>query len=160
MVIYLNSAASMWFEIWEIVDPGQQNFDFSGQISEKFRFFQVISQNFDFSRQILKNFDFSRQIFEEFQFFSGNLKKIDFPGKTCSFSATSGKITLFLFKSHHFRTYFLYMIRYNNISRPVLDPCDSPRKSKAWMVATPQPPGLTPLSKLIHTHILCYRSLD
>src|SRR6218665_2407853 len=25
---------------------------------------------------------------------------------------------LFLFKSHHFRTYFLYMIRYNNIVRP------------------------------------------
>ena len=29
-------------------------------------------------------------------------------------------LILFLFKSHHFRKYFLYMTRYNNISRP---PC-------------------------------------
>jgi len=34
----------------------------------------------------------------------------DFPGKNWSFTAMSGQIILFLFKSHHFRTYFLYMI--------------------------------------------------
>jgi len=37
------TAASIWFKIWGVVEPGQKNFDFSRQISEKFRFFQVIS---------------------------------------------------------------------------------------------------------------------
>src|SRR6218665_3950057 len=47
--------------------------------------------------------------------FSGNFtRSVDFPGKTWPFTATSGQIILFLFKSHHFRTYFLCMIRYNN----------------------------------------------
>src|SRR6218665_3319963 len=51
-------------------------------------------------------------------------KKIDFPGTNCLFTAISGQIFLFLFKSHHFQTFFLYMIRYNNILRPVHDsPC-------------------------------------
>jgi len=65
----------------------------------------------------------------------------------CSFTAGSGQIILFLFKSHHFRTYFLYMIRYNNISRPprpLCDPpCDLPRPpaQNLW-VATPQPPRI------------------
>ena len=45
------------------------------------------------------------------------------------FTATFGQIIIFLFKSHHFRTYFLYMIRYNNISRPVHDPPATPRHS-------------------------------
>ena len=34
------TAASIWFEIWWVVDPGQQNFDFYRQISEKFQFFR------------------------------------------------------------------------------------------------------------------------
>src|SRR6218665_912143 len=38
--------ASIWFEM--VVDPGQQNFDFYRQISEKFQFFQTISQKFRF----------------------------------------------------------------------------------------------------------------
>src|SRR6218665_636267 len=59
-----------------------------------------------------------------------------------------------LFKSNQFRTYFLYMIRYNNISRPVHDSNDP----RATLPATPirppcpkyggrapQPPELTPL---------------
>ena len=41
-------------------------------------------------------------------------------------SIYSGQIILFLFKSNHFRIYFLYMIRYNNISRPVHDPNEPP----------------------------------
>ena len=56
----------------------------------------------------------------KFRIFQAN-KKINFPGKNCSFTATFGQIILFLYKSHHFWTYFLYMIRYNNISRPVHD---------------------------------------
>src|SRR6218665_32447 len=104
------TAASIWFEIWGVVDPGQKNFDFYRQIFEKFQFFQAILQkNIEFCRQISENFDFFRQ-----------LKKLDFQAKNCPFTATSGQIILFLFKSNHFRTYFLYMIRYN-ISRPVHD---------------------------------------
>src|SRR6218665_496564 len=72
-----------------------------------------------------KNFDFYRQISENFDFFR-QLKKFDLPSKHCPFTATSGQIILFLFKSNHFRTYFLYMIRYNNISRPVHDSNDPP----------------------------------
>jgi len=41
---YHSTAASIWFEIWGVVDPGQQNFDFSMQISEKFSLFQAILQ--------------------------------------------------------------------------------------------------------------------
>src|SRR6218665_1836317 len=65
-----------------------------------------------------KNFDFS-----------GKFKKFEFSGKNWPITATSWQIILFLFKSHHFRTYFLYMIRYNNISRPVHDPPPADRKS-------------------------------
>src|SRR6218665_1427509 len=60
---------------------------------------------------------------------------------------TLGQIILFLLKIHHFRTYFLYMIRYNNISRPVHDPPSTSRTlcPKSEGVTTPKPPGLTPL---------------
>src|SRR6218665_3104451 len=75
------AAASIRFEIWGVVEPGQKYFDFSRQISEKFRFFQVISlKNLDFSRKIsekfrflqaisLKKFHFSRHISQKFRFF-------------------------------------------------------------------------------------------
>src|SRR6218665_1378862 len=80
--------------------------------------------------------------------FPGKFRKnFDFPGKNWPFrpTATSGQIILFLFKSHHFRTYFLYMIRYNDISRLAQDPND--RLAQNLGVATPQPrsidaPGL------------------
>src|SRR6218665_3381286 len=42
------SAASIWFEIWGVVDPGQKHFDFSWQISEKFRFFRQFHKKFNF----------------------------------------------------------------------------------------------------------------
>src|SRR6218665_2280317 len=57
------TAASIWFEIWGIVDPGQTNFDFYRQISEKFQFFQAILQkSIEFCRQISENFDFFQAI--------------------------------------------------------------------------------------------------
>src|SRR6218665_3669472 len=81
--------------------------------------------------------------------FSDNLKKIEFPDKNSPFTATftPWQIILFLFKSQHFRTYFLYMIRYNNISRP---PCDPPRPlcSKSGGRDPLNPLGLTPLQKV------------
>src|SRR6218665_2203394 len=45
----VGAAASIWFEIWRVVDPGKQNFDFSNKFL----------RNFDFFRQFLKKFDFS-----------------------------------------------------------------------------------------------------
>ena len=34
----VGTAASIWFEIWRVVDPGQKNFDFSGKFSRNFDF--------------------------------------------------------------------------------------------------------------------------
>src|SRR6218665_1840497 len=96
--------------------------------------------NIEFSKQISENFDFFRQ-----------LKKLIFQAKKFPFTATSGQIILFLFESNHFRTYFLYMIRYNNISRPVNDPPATlpapPTRPPCpkYGGRDPQPPGLTPL---------------
>src|SRR6218665_2425977 len=66
--------------------------------------------------------------FPKISIFSGNFtQKIRFfQDKFSSFTATSGQIILFLFESHHFRTNFLYIISYNNISRPVHDPPTTP----------------------------------
>src|SRR6218665_3847993 len=61
------------------------------------------------------------------------------------FTATFGQIILFLFKSYHFRTHFLYMIRYNNISRPR----PPPPLPKIWWSRSPNPPGLTPLHPVL-----------
>src|SRR6218665_485839 len=78
---YAYTSASIWFEIWGVVDPDQNNFDFSRQISEKFRLAYTcnFTENIDFSRQIpekfrflqaisLKTFEFSRQISEKCRF--------------------------------------------------------------------------------------------
>src|SRR6218665_1900758 len=45
----------------------------------------------------------------------------DYPDKICHLQLNSGQIILFRLKSQHFRTYFLYMIRSNNVSQPVHD---------------------------------------
>src|SRR6218665_2036175 len=126
------------------------NFDFL----EKFRFFSGnFTNKLDLPRKSTKNFDFfwyfhkkilfSKQISEKNRFFRQFY---------WLFTAFFGQIILFLFKSHHFRTHFLYMIRYNNILRPVHDPttplrptqrlpCGPPTTpcSKSGGVATPQP---------------------
>jgi len=77
------SAASIWFEIWVVVDPGQQNFDFSMQISEKFWFFsRQFHKKFRFFRKISEKFRFLRQIFKKNRFFQANFWKIsNFSGK-------------------------------------------------------------------------------
>ena len=67
----VRAAASIWFEIWRVVDPGQQNFDFSNKFSRNFIFF----------RQFLTKIRFSRQIFKRFLFFQAHFWKISiFPG--------------------------------------------------------------------------------
>jgi len=79
------------------------------------------------------------QIFEKFQFFRQFY---------WLFTAISGQIILFLFKSHHFRTHFLYIIRYN-ILRPVHDPpATTPTTPPAQNLGgrdPHNPPGLTPI---------------
>ena len=50
------TAASIWFEIWKVVDPGPKNFDFYRQISEKFQFFQAILQKNRAYRVLQANF--------------------------------------------------------------------------------------------------------
>src|SRR6218665_196694 len=59
--------------------------------------------NFNFFRQFYKIISSFAGKFPKILIFSGN-KKIDFPSKKSPFTATSGQIILFLFKSHHFRT--------------------------------------------------------
>src|SRR6218665_1648929 len=78
---------------------GSTKFQFSRQVQTKFRFLQAIFLKISiFPGKFSKNFDFFRQIFEKFRFCQEILKKFDFPGKNCSFTATSGQIILFLFK--------------------------------------------------------------
>src|SRR6218665_2904252 len=84
-----------------------------------------------FPYKFSKNFNFTKKLT-----FPGK-----FPGKNWPFTATSGQIILFVFKSHHFRTYFLYTIRYNNISRPVHDHPYSPLP-KLWGSRPPQLPRI------------------
>src|SRR6218665_2979506 len=83
-----------------------KKFDFYTQISEKFQFFQAILQ---------KNINFCRQISEKFDFFR-QLKKFDFPSKKFSIYSYLWANYSISLQSNHFRTYLLYMIRYNNIS--------------------------------------------
>src|SRR6218665_1056256 len=118
-------AASIWFEIWEVVDPGQKNVDFYRQISEKFQFFQAILQkNIEFCRQISGNFDFFRK-----------LKKLIFQAKKVHLQLPLGKLFYFSLKVTTFEHTSLYMIRYNNILRPVHDSNDPP----ATLPSTPLP---------------------
>ena len=70
-------------------------------------------------------FRFSRKISEKFRFSK----------KNWLFTAISGQVILFLFRCHHFRTYLLYMIRYNKILPPVNDTHDPPAQN--LRVATP-----------------------
>ena len=94
--------------IWQRRQSGLKS-EGRGSGSNKFRFFQasfrknsVFSGNlkkFNFSGKFLKNFDF----FRELKIF------FDFTGTNWPFQSTSMQIILFLFKSHHLRTYLLYM---------------------------------------------------
>ena len=118
MTVLLRSStvASTCFEIWGVVGPGLR--------VKKISIFQGKIKKFDFS--------------------SNFTKKFDFPCINWSFTATSGQIIQFLFKSHHFQTYFLYMISYNNISRPPATLPTTPHDPliKILGVATPTAPRI------------------
>src|SRR6218665_1188317 len=102
------SAASIRFEIWGSWVRVKQISIFPG----------IFLENSDFFRQFHKKYDFT--------------------GNNWLFTATSGQIILFLFKSG-FQTYFLHMIRYNNISRPVHD-SPRPRHDPTNPLRPPRPP--------------------
>jgi len=89
---------------------------------KKFRFFQANFKKIHFSRQIPENFDFSCKNFRMTFFFGHSLQNFRLSRQNCHLQLNSGQIILLRLKSHHSRTYFLHMIRYKNVSRPVHDP--------------------------------------
>jgi len=143
----LYPAASISSEFWgswirvkklNFIGNFPKNFDFFRQFhKQNNRFFRA---NFRiFTGNFTKMFNFSRQISVKFRLFRQIHKKIRFSRKNWLFrpTAISGQIILFLFQSHHFRTYFLYIVRYNNILRPVHDPHDPPLRPT---LRPPRPP--------------------
>src|SRR6218665_2170171 len=69
-------------------------------LQANFQKFSLFSFNFTKEYRVLQ----AKLISENFDFFR-QLKRFDFQAKNCPFTATSGQIILFLFKSNHFRTY-------------------------------------------------------
>jgi len=132
LCVYHGAAAEIWFEIWGVMDPGKE-----------INFFQANwrTNNFDLSRQIDENFDYFQAKISEWPFFLAIYFKMSvYPDRIChlglGLQLNSSQIILYRLKSHHFRTYFLYMITYNNVSRP---PATTPRppSQKSWGVVTP-----------------------
>jgi len=99
-------------------DKFPNNFGFSGNFTKKIDFLLNFPKNFDFldyfkkidfsgqislkncSGNFTKNFDNSGQISEKFRYFRRFHRKFRF---NWLFTAISGQIILFPFKSHHFR---------------------------------------------------------
>ena len=70
---FYDAAASIWFEIWGVVDPGQKN-PFSRKILEKN---SIFSGNFTSKKSIFqgkfpKNFDFFHVISQKIPIFKAN----------------------------------------------------------------------------------------
>src|SRR6218665_4039142 len=130
---------------------------FSGNFTKNFYFLGHFTKRFDFLRKFAKHFYFFRQ-FKKIRFFQGKFpknfdflgnftKNFDFPGINWLFAAISGQIILFLFKSHHFLTYLLYMVRYMIFYAPSTIPTtphDPPAQNLGGS-RLPNPPHL-PLS--------------
>src|SRR6218665_1754424 len=132
-------AASIWFEIWGSWIRVKQISISTGKFPKNFNFF----------RQFYKRISSFAGKFPKISIFSGN-KKIDFPSKKVHLQLPLGKLFYFSSKVTTFEHTSLYMIRYNNISRPVHDSNDPP----ATLPSTPCPksggrdpqlPGLPPL---------------
>ena len=100
-----------------------KNFNFSRKIGKIFWFIQANCRKkiLIFPGKLMKNFDFSGKNFRMISFLIIYSKTSVYPDKICRLQLNSRQIILFRLKSHHFQTYFLYMIRYNNVSRPIHD---------------------------------------
>src|SRR6218665_3764608 len=112
-ILYV-TAASIWFEIWGSWIQVNKISIFPGKLQ--------------------KNFDFFRQICKKFRLFQAIFTKVSiFHAKIAHLQLLLGKLFYFLSKVTTFehRPYFLYMIRYNNILRPVHNqhnpPCNPAR---------------------------------
>jgi len=53
---YAQAVASIWFEIWGVVDPDKKNSIFSGRFEKNFDFFWQFHNKIDFYRQISEKF--------------------------------------------------------------------------------------------------------
>src|SRR6218665_2592575 len=97
------TAASIWFEIWGVVDPGKKNSIYTGKFPKNFNFF----------RQFYKRISSFAGKFPKLFIFSGN-KKIDFPSKKSPLilQLPLGKLFYFSSKVTTFEHTSLYMIRY------------------------------------------------
>src|SRR6218665_2994275 len=133
------TAASIWFEIWGSWIRVKKISIFRGKFPKNFNFF----------RQFYKRISSFAGKLPKILIFSGN-KKIDFPSKKVHLQLPLGKLFYFSLKVTTFEHTSLYMIRYNNISRPVHDSNDPP----ATLPSSPLPksggrdlqlPGLPPL---------------
>src|SRR6218665_2070265 len=88
-----------------------------------------------------------------------------YPDKICHLQLNSRQIMLYIYclKSYHSRTYFQYMIRYNNVSLPVNDPHDPPcappptrlPSPKSWGFVTPQTPRIDADAHDLSSAALC-----
>jgi len=116
-----------------VVDPGPKQFRyvqwnfpknsiFTGKFPKKLDFSGKFPKNFDLFTQISKICRFFRQKFPNDPLFSHFLKNFYLSRQICHLQQNSWQIILFRLKCHHFRTYFLYAIRYNFVSRPFHDP--------------------------------------
>src|SRR6218665_1665183 len=112
---------------------------------------EAFSKNFDFSGN-LKKIDFLIKVLKNLDFFQAISQQIlIFYAEIVHLQLLLGKLFFSLQKSPLKRTYFLYMIGYNNISRPFHDPPDPTATPwtplpNIWGVATHNLPGLTPLT--------------
>src|SRR6218665_1914128 len=113
------TAASIWFEFWGSWIRVKKISISTGKFPKNLNFF----------RQFYKRISSFAGKFPKILIFSGN-KKIDFASKKVHLQLPLGKLFYFSSKVKTFEHTSLYMIRYNNISRPVHDsndtPCDPP----------------------------------
>src|SRR6218665_442166 len=56
----MTSAASIWFEIWEVVDPGKKFPFFQANFRKISIFSRKLTKNFHFPGKLTNNFDFSK----------------------------------------------------------------------------------------------------
>src|SRR6218665_3190091 len=114
----------MWFEIWGSWIRVQKISISTGKFPKNFNFF----------RQFYKRIPSFAGKFPKMLICSGN-KKLIFRAKKVHLQLPLGKLFYFSSKVTTFEHTSLYMIRYNNISRPVHDSNDPP----ATLPSTPCP---------------------